>query len=131
MNRQDFINDIPNLSGSAVKVFDVLDFHRSKNEDKTDWVTVSYEALRLMTGLGSTNSVKKAIEEIAINGWMLDYEKGGYDMVHGKRINRSSRYRISEEKLSEKHSKKIFEKINGKYERKKKGKDKSENISGQ
>lgn len=119
MNRQDFVNDIPNLSGSAVKLFDVLDFYRSKNEDKTDWIIISYETLKLFTGLGSTNSVRKAVEEIAINGWMLDYEKGGFDMVHGKRVNRSSKYRLSEEKLSQEYSITIVEKINGKYEREK------------
>lgn len=117
MNRQDFVNDIPILSGSAIKVFDVLDFYRSKNEDETDWITISYETLQLFTGLGSTNSVRKAIEELAINGWMLDYEKGGFDMVHGKRVNRSSRYRVSKEKLSQEHSLKIVKKINDKYQK--------------
>lgn len=128
MNRQDFVNDIPNLSGSAVKLFNVLDFYRSKNEDKTDWIIISYETLKLFTGLGSTNSVRKAVEEIAINGWMLDYEKGGFDMVYGKRVNRSSKYRLSEEKLSQEYSMTIVEKINGKYEREKEGKGNSENI---
>ena len=55
-------------------------------------------------------------------------EKGGFDMVHGKRVNRSSRYRLSEEKLSQEYSLTIVEKINGKYEREKEGKGNSENI---
>lgn len=117
MNREQFVRDIPFLSSSAVKVLMILDNIKSIAKDSSDWIEISYNEIKRLTGLNSGNIIKKAIEEITLFGWMLDYEKGGYDNIDGKRIGRPSKYKISENKLSKDYSAKVFEKVAGKYER--------------
>jgi len=44
-------------------------------------------------------------------GWIRDYERGGYDILNGKRVNRSTKYKLSEEKLSEEEIREVLKKI--------------------
>lgn len=106
-----FTKDIPILSGSAVKLFLILYEHRDKSGNSDRWIIASYESLMTYTGLGSTNSIRKAVLELAQVGWMRDYEKGGYDIVNGKRVNRSSKYKLSEERLEQKEIEEVIKKI--------------------
>ena len=107
----EFIKDLPTLSGSAVKLFLVLYEYRDKSEVSNKWIIASYESLMIFTGLGSTNSIRKAVLELAQHGWILDYERGGYDILNGKRVNRSTKYKIPENKLEKEEIQKVLEKI--------------------
>ncbi len=107
----EFIKDISKLSGSAVKIFLILYEYRDRSEKTDGWIIASYESLMIYTGLGSSNSIRKGVLELASCGWIRDYERGGYDILNGKRVNRSTKYKLSEEKLSEEDIKDVLKKI--------------------
>jgi len=106
---EEFYVDLPNLSGSAIKVYLVLS--RYKTEHGENWITASYESIKSYSGLGSYTSIRKAILEIASSGWLLDYEKGGYDILNGKRVNRSTKFKLSNKRLSPEDIQEVIKKI--------------------
>ncbi|MCA9375389.1 hypothetical protein KC622_03600 [Candidatus Dojkabacteria bacterium] len=96
----DFAEDIPNLSANEIKLYILLLRLRAmdSNYQSDDWIECSYLTASTLSGIKSNTSIRTATSGLAQKGWLSDYERGGFEMVEGIRVNRSTRYKISDKK---------------------------------
>ena len=59
-----FVDDISELSGSAVKVYLILRMHVNEERNDGNKVVPSYKKIQTLLGTTNSNTVKKAIEDL-------------------------------------------------------------------
>ncbi len=94
---EDFIDDLLQLSGSAVKIYLVLKQKAGDVEKKDVWVSYGYDDLMLLTGITHKQTIRLAIINLAEGGWIKDFKRGYYNKAENKKM--TNRYLISKERF--------------------------------
>lgn len=96
----EFVEDMPKLSKGAMKLGILFRLLRQSSSEKYKgtyaWVRVGYPSIRKYTGMKSNTSIKKAMKELALLGWLEDFKRGGFQMRKGKRVNITNSYKVTD-----------------------------------
>lgn len=93
---EEFIDDLAQLSGSAIKLFLVLK-QKAGNVDRKDiWVSCGYDELMNKTGITHKKTMRLAIINLAEHGWIKDFKRGYFNKGENKKM--TNQYLISMEK---------------------------------
>lgn len=113
----EFVNTIPDLSSVAVKSYIILKAVENLTQPSDGFVQISYETLSIQTGIKSTKTLREAIVELTLSGWVEDYKKGGYKTTEAGRVNYSNQYKLSDKKLNQESIKKVYKKMKSERKR--------------
>ncbi len=102
---KEFMNDLPKLSSMAVKIY-IIFMHlkqMTKKEKETDdftWIRCGYQKIINLSGVKSKVSIRKFILELAKEGWISNFRRGGFSFEKGKKTHVTNFYKIPDNKVS-------------------------------
>lgn len=108
---EEFVKNINELSPVAVKCYIVLREYEELKQAGDNLFGVSYDIISTMSGIKSHKTIREALLELAINRWIEEFKRGGYESIGSLKVNFPNKYKISRNKVDPNVAREVYEKM--------------------